>query len=154
MPDPFSCAANAIAILSFAVQSCHYLFEYFTKVIDAPADIQHHILLLQALQSTFCGLHGLGTDDRLRNVFIYLPPEFHRRLQHVQEDLQDVELRVRRVDEKLGRGGLSRTWARLTYAFSGDLWLKKFFMRLHTYQSTFTLDLIIFQVCGMPRIFS
>jgi len=146
MADPLSCVANITAILGFTTHSCHYLFEFFTKIVDAPTEIRHHILWLRALQSTFSELQVLVGDGRLRNIFMHLPPGFDSRLRGACSDLQEVEQRVRRIAGRLKKGGMIQTWARFKYAFSGDQWLKKFLERLQTYQAIFTLDLLTLQM--------
>lgn len=146
MPDPFSCAANAVALLGVAAHSCQCLFNVITKIADAPADIQQHLVWLQALRSTFSELQKLAGDARLRDIFLDLPEGFNSRLQEALADLQRVERRVRQIADRLKKRGMVHAWARVKFAFSGDQWIKKFFERLQTYQATFTLDLLNLQI--------
>jgi len=146
MADPLSLSANILAVLSFSLQSCNYLVNFFERIADAPTEVQHNIIWLQALYSTFSELQALGRDVHLRDAEIELPSGFYNRLEDCKADLLEMQTRVCRVGQNLKAGRLLHTWAKVKYSFAGDQWLTKLSRRLQTYQTTFTLDLITIQM--------
>ena len=146
MADPFSCAANVVAILGVGARSCQFLFDLINKFADAPEHVQQRIVWLRALHSTFCELQNLAGEALLRDDLWSLPDGFPSRLQDAVTDLRCIERRLSRVEERLKKRGIAHAWARAKFAFDGDRWLKAFFERLQMYQATFTLDLMNLQM--------
>jgi hypothetical protein len=146
MVDPLSAAANIFAVLGFSIQSCSYLVSFFHRFADAPVEVQHNTVWLQALLSTFSDLYALDNDARFRNGQVQLPAAFKTQLEACNNDLMEMESRVRRISRNLKAGRLIQTWTKVKYAFAGDQWLIKFSRRLQTYQTTFTLDLMTIQM--------
>jgi hypothetical protein len=146
MADPLSITANIVAVLGFSIQSCNYLVDFFKRIADAPAEVEHNIIWLEALHSTFSELHALGKDANLHDTQIELPSGFNARLEDCKADLLEMESRVRRVGHNLKGGRIQQTWTKVRYSFTAEQWLTKFSRRLQTYQTTFTLDLMMIQM--------
>lgn len=143
MGDPLSVTASTIAIISFAGGSCQFLLDFFRTVSGAPKDIQHHVVDLRALRSTFAAIETLGNEIALEKL---LPQEFHNRLKECMNDIQAIEMKVRKANENLERGKSRRTWAKLKWSSSADHWLSRFFTRVQTYHVTIGLDLLVLQM--------
>lgn len=143
MFDPLSTTASTIAIVGFAGESCQFLFEFFRTVSGAPREVEHHVSSLRALRATFTGIESLSNDISLDGA---LPQEFHIRLKECMADIKAIELRVRKANEDLERSKLRRTWTRLKWSSSADHWLSKFLARVHSYHTTFCLDLLTLQM--------
>lgn len=146
MADPFSITANIVAVLGFSIQSCNYLVNFFKRIADAPAEVEHNVVWLKALHSTFSQLHTLGKDASLHDTQVELPSGFNTRLEDCKADLLEVESRVRRISQNLKAGRIQQTWTKVKFSFTAEQWLAKFSRRLQTYQTTFTLDLMMIQM--------
>ena len=143
MSDPLSATASTIAVISFAGASCQFLFDFIRTVSGAPKDIQHHVVSLRALRSTFATIETLIKEIALEKL---LSREFHNRLNECMEDIRVIETRVRKANEDLKRSKSHRTWTRLKWSLSADHWLSKFFVRVQTYHTIFCLDLLVLQM--------
>jgi Fungal N-terminal domain of STAND proteins len=141
MADPLSITANIVAVLGFSIQSCDFLVNFFKRITDAPAEVQHNVVWLKALHSTFSQLHALGHETQVE-----LPSGFNARLEDCRADLLEVESRVRRVGQNLKASRIRHAWTRLRYAFVAEQWFVKFSQRLQKYQTAFTLDLMVIQM--------
>jgi hypothetical protein len=146
MADPLSVTANIVAVLGFSIQSCNYLVDFFKRVADAPAEVEHNVVWLQALHSTFSELHALSQDARFRDAHVELTSGFNARLEDCKADLAEMKSRVRRVGQDLKADRIRQTWTKVRYSFTAEQWLTKFSRRLQTYQTTFTLDLMMIQM--------
>lgn len=143
MGDPVSATASILATMSFAGESCKFLFEFFRAVSGAPKEVQQHVTSLHALRSTFSSIESLSKDISLERE---LSQEFHVELKGCMADIQATELKVRKISEDLERSKLRRTWTRLKWSSSAEHWLSKFFTRVHLYHATFCLDLQTLQM--------
>jgi len=146
MADPLSITANIVAVLAFSVQSCSVLVETFRRLRDAPAQLRHTTVWIQALQSTFSELHNLASDPRFLDFQAHVPDSFATQLAECRADLDKVESRVRRVSADLQKRGIKQSWTRIQHCFLGEQWLHQFSGRLQMYQSVFTVDLITIQL--------
>jgi hypothetical protein len=146
MADPLSITANIVAVLAFSLQSCSVLAETFRRLRDAPAQLRHATVWIQALQSTFSELHKLASDPRFLDFQAQIPDSFAARLADCRADLDKAELRVRRVSADLQKRGIKQSWARIQHGVLGEQWLHRFSDQLQMYQSVFTVDLITIQL--------
>jgi hypothetical protein len=141
MADPLSITANIVAVLGFSIQSCDFLVNFLNRIAGAPAEVEHNVIWLKALHSTFSQLHALGHDTEVE-----LPPGFNVRLEDCRADLLEMESCIRRVSQSLKAGRIQHTWTRLKYIFTAEQWFAKFSRRLQKYQTAFTLDLMMIQM--------
>ena len=77
-----SAAANTLALVAIAGQSCHFLYKFLSRIPKASNDIQHHILLLRDLRSTFANIETLGQDiemDRITVLHFHTSARMHGR---------------------------------------------------------------------------
>lgn len=140
--DGLSLAANVIAVLTAAMQTSKFLFEFFQGMADAPAEIRQNVVWLQALYSTFNNLHHLMNDPRFSDFNAIVPADFKARLTSCQADLQKIERRISRTQKDLHGNRMLQTWTKVKYTLSGDQRITKFSSRLVAYQSAFTIDLV------------
>jgi hypothetical protein len=150
MAEPLSLAVNIASALAFSIQSCRYLGNFFAQISGAPTEVERHQLCFQALTATFSELRSICSDRVTANESEF-PPDFRSRLEACNKDLQDMQLFVHSINNKLEGSKLIRNWARVKYAMVADQRLKKFSSRLVMYQATFTLDLIILNTYAMYR---
>ena len=92
----FSAAANTLALVAIAGQSCHFLYKFLSRIPKASNDIQHHILLLRCLRSTFANIETLSQDIELDRITVL---HFHTRVQECMDDLQTMQLRLSQVSD-------------------------------------------------------
>ena len=141
MCEPFSVIVSALTIAEAGAKSCEVLHKTLRRFSDAPRDIQHHIAVLRALQSTFAGISALEKDGA--NIAL-ITPEFKARLEACMLDLQSMERLAKPFDVQLEEGRLRRTWAKIRWSsldqrqtFKGHL------SRIESYHTTFSLDLLL-----------
>jgi Fungal N-terminal domain of STAND proteins len=142
MTDPLSISISTLTVISFASQSCQFLFEFFHNAAEAPKDIQQRLSTLQALSSTFEGIRALGEDMPTE---VQWSAEFDTRLRDCLADFRDMEIKMQTMSKEIEKGRARRTWARLKW-LSNDQSFNKFFTRVQTYQAMFALELLILQM--------
>ena len=134
-----SAAANTLALVAIAGQSCHFLYKFLSRIPKASNDIQHHILLLRGLRSTFANIETLGQNIELDRITVL---HFHTRVQECMDDLQTMQLRLMKLRRQLRAGHITRTWAVVRWALIKEELLTHFFHRIQIYHTTFSLDLL------------
>ena len=122
MADPLSITANILTVLAISLQSCSVLVEAFRRLRDAPAQLGHTTVLIQALQSTFSELHNLASDPRFLDFHDHVPDSFAARLAHCRADLGEAELRLQRMSANLQKRGIKQSWVRIQHCFLGEQW--------------------------------
>lgn len=140
--DGLSLAANVIAVLTAAMQTSKFLFEFFQGMADAPAEVRQNVIWLQALNSTFTNIHYLMNDPRCSDFNAMVPADIKARLINCQADLQKTESRVCGIHKDLQGSRILQTWTDVKYTLSGDQRMVKFSSRLIAYESVFTIDLV------------
>lgn len=143
MADPLSLSISILTLVGIAGDSCQHLFNFFRTVSDAPKEVQRQISTLQALASTFKNIESLCTVECDGVGFT---SEFRVRIDECMADLRAIQSRIRKVNDRMEGGKTRRTWARLKWSLTADIWLSKFFARVQTYQTNFALDLLTLQM--------
>lgn len=143
MADPLSVSVSVLTLVGIAGESCQHLFNFLRTVSEAPKEVQRQIATLQALASTLRNIESLGKDDCAGVGFT---SEFRVRIDECMVDLHAIESRIRKVNDQMEGGKTRRTWARLKWSLTADLWLNKFFARVQIYQASFALDLLTLQM--------
>ena len=144
MCDPLSVTASALAVLTFAAQSCECVCKLLGSFSSAPKDLQHHIASLRALQSTFAGIAEL--EQSLPDGAL-ITPEFKSRLQHCILDLQAMERLATPLCAQLEEGKARRAWARIRWSSADQRQkMKRHLSRIESYHRTFSLDLLLLSV--------
>lgn len=141
--DPFSTTANAIAVIGITCKTCQSLYYFFSEISDAPKDVRQHFQALQSLGSVLSNIQVLFAHSEVQP---HVSVEFKACLRECIADVHTVETKVCKVNSSFQKGRLHRTWARLKWSSSTDHWLGKFFDRIQTYHTIFSLELITIQV--------
>lgn len=141
MADPLSTAASVTALLTFSIHSCRYLHNFFSDISDAPAEVKHYLLSLEALAATFSELRNISNDTITCTDSVFTD-DFRRRLKLCKMELGEMQALLRGMGSKMQGKMLVRSWGRVKFALSDKELLKEFWSRLSMQQSVFTLDLI------------
>lgn len=141
--DPLSVTANAIAVVGITCKTCRSLYHFFRGLAEVSDDVRRICKTLQSLESVLSSIQLLHADAEIER---YITREFKVCLEECMLDIRSVEARVRKADMLLQKGRLHRSWAQLKWSSTADHWLDKFFARVQTYHTVFSLELITLQV--------
>lgn len=136
--DPLSSTASTIAIIGFAGRTCQYLYEFLNTVSHAPKEIQQHASMLKALSSTLAAIENLSQH---LPADVALSSEFCVQLSECMTDFRVAEDKMKKLNERLDKGHMRRTWARVRW-FTSDQYLRSFFARMQVYHANFSLYLL------------
>ena len=140
--DPFSAAANALALLGLAAQSAQILVEYLRAFVKASEAVRQHTTALETLSSTLTGIQTLG---RVLPPEYAWPGEFHSRLESCLADLDAIKKKLKGLGDHLRRDGMKRAYARMKW-YSLQREMQPSFARIQLYIAAFSTDLSILQV--------
>lgn len=129
MTDPFSISVGgALSVVSFGIQICHGLIDYYQATKDQSKDVQTTVSFLQSLFSTLKGLdsslkqHRFGPDqlDLVKNVESHIEA-----CEEATEDLDRELATITRRDKKPGvLESVKKATQAATYPFKKGTLLK------------------------------
>lgn len=138
--DPLSVTASAVTVIELLSQSCLFLCDFLRNFCDAPVNVKHHHMALQAL---YAGLRKVQDLHTKNPSTVELSPEFSALVPEWLADFVAVEAKLRKIRDRLGEGRGTRSWARVTWALSSEQWLEKFLKRVHVYHAVFSSELML-----------
>lgn len=141
--DPFSTAVNVVTILNVACKSSMLLYNVFCGIRGAPAEINHYCAILEGLNHTFSALNTLCSTKDLE---ITLSDGFPSQLASCLTDLKFVRTKLQKSGTRLRESAVRRSWERVKWSISSEVWLEKFFARLQMYHINFDMELSLAQL--------
>ena len=150
MPDPLSIAAGITAIATLAAQSCSHLYSFLKAFTETSDELEHHLLTIQALRSTFASISRLEQENAND---LLTSSAFRARLQKCTQDLLAFEKLVEPFQQRLNEGTLRRNWAKLKWSSIEQRQnVKKYLARFDSYQTTLTMDLLLLDMWVLETV--
>jgi len=141
MADPLSVTASILAVAGFAATSCKTIFQTISQFSAARTELQHHLVTLCDLQSTFANIASLQQDVVLEPL---LTPEFGSRLHACMRDLQVMEDLAKSIHAQLQENKMRRAWSRMRLSIGDQQQTMKTHLgRIESYHRAFSLDLLL-----------
>lgn len=139
MSDPLSVIASVLTVAGLAATSCECLYKSVRRISQAPKDLQHHLKVIRALQSTFLAITTLAKD--VSDIAV-LVPGIESRIQACIVDLQAAEAMLTSYNKRLKESRTRRIWTKVRWSsIDQQEVLKSYLRRIESYYMTFSLDL-------------
>lgn len=141
--DPFSAITSAASLIGLICQSCRSLCSFFQDLSGVPDEVRHRVLYLEALSLALTNLLAIGPEGSepllADNAFLFSMKACHK-------ELATMELKLRKVNVRLAKQGISSTWARVSWILSSRKQVDGFFQRVQHHSASLTMYLLPLQL--------
>ena len=116
MTDPFSISVGALSVVSFGIQICQGLIDYYQAAKDQSKDVQTTVSFLQSLSSTLKGLDGSLKQHRFAPEQVDLVKNVESHIEACEEAIEDLDRELATITRRDKKPGVLESVKKATQA--------------------------------------